>query len=43
MKKRILCGVMALCLASVFLCSCKPKKTDPEAVSYTHLMLPTIA
>ena len=32
MKKRILCGVMALCLASVFLCSCKPKKTDPEDI-----------
>ena len=32
MKARALCGVMALCFAGAFLCSCKPQKAAPEDI-----------
>ncbi len=32
MNKRILSGVMALCLASVSLCACQPQETAPEDI-----------
>ena len=32
MKARVLCGVLALCLAGVCLCSCRPAQTGPKEI-----------